>query len=175
MTQDTQPRPKNPQLEEFIDFLHPPILLVPELEVGTLYGGIGGRLGRVGVYLGIDQVNQSPSYRGYRRTAQGLFLTQETDLRKDALGNPTHQLTYTRGTFFQPHTKLANVPADLSEQKLLAWLVNQDLAHVQLLAKRLETAGERFTQLNLYQDEINRTKDIMAVVEENLSLIESPR
>lgn len=175
MSKRTERRPRDPKVQEFVDFLHPPAITVPKLEINTLYGGIGGRLGRLGVYMGIDSSNKSPKYYGYRRAINGvLLLTEEVDLRKDANGSPINTATYTSGTYFQPYEPLGQVPADLSDESLIHWLVKQDLFYTQSLLMRVQGAGSMFAELgDLYQSEIDNLKNNVQLLEDNLTLIDS--
>lgn len=171
MSTKAERKPISPRVREFVEFVTPPIIPVPELEVGRLYGGASYNLGRVGVYLGINEADRSPYYMGYKIGASGAYLQTEVDQRTGSLGQPIREATFSKNTFFQPFIRLGLSPRNLSDQALLTWLADQDLLYVQSQQQRLITEGQRFVDLDLYRYEMDRLDETIAVITNNQSLI----
>ncbi|MDQ5913758.1 MAG: hypothetical protein QG623_377 [Patescibacteria group bacterium] len=173
MSTKAERRPISPRVKEFTEFVNPPIIPFPELEIGTLYGGVSYNLGRVGVYLGINESDKSPYYMGYKIGTSGAYLQTEVDLRTGEFGKPIREVTFSKNTFFQPLIKLGLSPRGLSDQALLAWLAEQDLLYVQSQQQRLIGKGQKFADLDVYHYEMDQLDEAVAVIRNSQSLIHS--
>ncbi len=149
--------PAKGEVEEFIDFLEGgPAIPIPELKEDFLYSGVGGDLGRIAIFRGIDPERLSPMYESYgiRKKGDQPKLIVETDHRKDAKGNKINAATFAAGTFFQPNELMTEVPANLKGASLIDWLITQDLIYLRTQLAKLEEVKRRFGKLALYESEL---------------------
>ncbi len=116
--------PHRPKLEpDKPEFLDP-----SELEIGTLYSGDGGNVGRVAILK--DMTPDTISYQGFLLATNSLVLKAET-----------RELESYHGHYFRAEHKITEVPADLEGELLLEWLVKQELTHTASMLVSLEDSA----------------------------------
>lgn len=148
---------RGPANKALDDLLFRPALSIKDLLTDNLYAGIGGRLGRMGIYLGIDPVDQSPKYLGYETQGRSNIpvLVSEVNLRKDKDDGDVLTGTYAGGTFFTPQELICPVPEGLSDHNLLDWIIKQDLEHLHNRLNTIKDLGQRMGATALYNPEIS--------------------